>query len=101
MVSEHLLVIGRVCIDEDHNIDCVENKVAAGVHEGPNVQVARSIEAVVVIKWCLAFGADVPKGCDCKGDTRGSMDGPGGLPTILTLRLLLHLQVALVIEADV
>ena len=101
MMSEHLFVIGRVCIDEDHNIDCVKNEVAAGVHEGPDVEIARSIEAVVVIKWCLAIGADIPDGCDCKGDTRSSMDGPGGLPTILTLRLLLHLQIALVIEADV
>ena len=68
MMSKHLLVIGRVCIDEDHNIDSVKNEIAAGVHEGPNVEIARCIEAVIVIKYCLAIGAHIPNGQDCKSD---------------------------------
>ena len=68
MMSKHLFVIGRVCIDEDHNIECVENEIATGVHEGPNVEIAWSIEAVVVVKWCLAVRADVPDGQDRKGN---------------------------------
>ena len=68
MMSEHLFVIGRVSIDEDHNIDCVKNEIAAGVHEGPYVEIARRIEAMVIIKWCLTIGADVPDGQDCTDD---------------------------------
>ena len=88
MMPEHLLVIGRVRIDEDHNIDCVKYEVATGVHEGPYVEIARFIEALVVIKWCLTIGTDVKDGQDCKYDACGRVDGPGCLPAILALLLL-------------
>jgi len=58
MVPNHLLVVGGESSNDHDDVEGVLHEVATGVHEGPNVQVARRVEALVIIEDSLAVTAD-------------------------------------------
>ena len=53
MVSNHLLIERREGSNKHNNVECVGHKISASVDESPDMQVARRVHAMLVIKHCL------------------------------------------------
>ena len=59
MVSNHLLVVRIESLNHYEYVQSVNNEVSTGVHEGPDVQVSRCLEAMLVVEDSLTITTDI------------------------------------------
>ena len=99
MVTDHLLVKRRERANEHTNVERVHDKVATSVDQRPDVQVARRVEALLVIEHGLPVFAYEEHRKHCTGATDPSVDGADDICAVFSLLGAIKLLITIVTAA--
>ena len=69
VMTNHLLIERRETANNNDNAEGVSHEVPASVHKRPNMQVARSVHAVVTVEDGLTTSTNIKHGEDGEDDT--------------------------------